>query len=250
MTSAAATDSKAIATASPFDFDKAIVQLQKNEGASLTDILAELAVIPTAAPPAEKKKASKETVARNNEEAIKAISALPEVFGTVKAPASRRRFSQAELAKVLTEKNALAEAKKAVTKRESDLNEWVSRHFDVYAEELGLVDPETTPKDAKGHYLIGSAGNRLEQAVEGAEKMLTREKENDKTSMSHDLLLAAYEDGKISRTEYLAYTSNIRVLDEKKVSTALLSKARQERTKEIIEMVTQIQPGKLSIRVR
>lgn len=248
MSSAAATETKDLVPA--FDFDKAVITLQKDETASLTDVLAQLATIPVTAPPAAKKKVDKDAVARSHEEARQAISALPDVFGTVKEPASRRRFNQTELTKVMTEKLGISEAKKVITKREAELNEWISRHFDVYAEELGLVDPEKTPKDAKGHYLIGAMGNRLEQAVEGAEKMLTREKEADKAPMSHDLLLAAYEEGKISRTEYLAFTTTVRVLDEKKIRSAMLSKGRRQRTQEIIEMITQVKPGKLSIHVR
>src|SRR5690606_37299490 len=113
---------------------------------------------------------------------------------------TRRMYSPAELRKVYDEKAAVNEAKKQLAKRESDLNEWISTHFDVYVEELGLVDPEKTPKDPKGHYLIGARGNRLEQAIDGTDKVLTREKATDKHVLSHELLLGAYESGKVSRT--------------------------------------------------
>ncbi|MGA5598437.1 hypothetical protein ACPCSE_29805 [Streptomyces cellulosae] len=243
----AATDTKDLVPT--IDFDGAVAVLQKDKNASLTDLLADLATLPVTAPPAEKKKPSKEAASQDVEEARQAIQALPEVFGTVKEPAARRQFSPAELRKVLAEKSAIADAKSRITKREAALNEMISTHFDVYAESLGLVD-ETVPKDAKGHYLIGSKGNRLEQAVEGTDQLLTREKATDKSELSHDLLLDAYEQGKISRAEYLAFTKTIRVIDEDKISSALLSKARRQRAQVIIAMITQIKPGKLSVHVR
>lgn len=246
MTSAA-TESALVPS---FDFGQAISLMEKDATLDLSAVLANLATIPVVAPPAEKKKVDKGAVARKLEEDRETLTNLPEVFGTVEEPASRRLFGKAELAKVLKEKQAIAEGKKALTTRETKLNEWLSTHFDVYAEKLDLVDPETTPKDAKGHYLIGAKGNRLEQAVEGADKILTREKEADKAPMSHELLLAAYEAGKISRTEYLACTKTVRVLDETKIRSYLLSKAKRARTQEIIGMITVFKPGKLSVHVR
>lgn len=246
MTSAA-TESAIVPT---YDFSQAVALIEKDESLDLSEVLAKLATIPVAAPPAEKKRVSKSTATRKIEEDRKALAVLPEAFGVVEEPSTRRQFTKAELQKVLDEKTAIAEGKKALTARESKLNEWISTHFDVYAEKLNLVDPTKTPKDAKGHYLIGAKGNRLEAAVEGTDKILTREKEADKAPMSHELLLAAYEAGEISRTEYLAFTKTERVLDEKKIRSYLLSKAKRERTQEIITMITQFKPGKLSVHVR
>jgi hypothetical protein len=250
VTSAPATETTSTELVPTFDFSKAISVLEKDESVNLSDVLAQLATIPVVAPPAVKKKVDKDAVARKLEEDRATLTALPDAFGVVEEPASRRLLSKAELAQAMKEKTALSEAKKAVTAREAKLNEWLSTHFDVYAEKLNLVDPEKTPKDAKGHYLIGAMGNRLEQAVEGADKIFTREKDADKAPMSHELLLAAFEDGKITRAEYLAFTTTVRVLDEKKIRTAMLSKARRERAQEIIAMITQVKPGRLSVHVR
>jgi hypothetical protein len=233
-----------------FDFDKAVVQLQKNEDLNLADVLAQLATIPVTAPPASRKKVSKEAAARAAEEAKAAVEVLPNSFGTVKEPASRRLLNKTELTQVLNEKESLAAAKTAIAKREKAVNEWLSTHFDVYAEDLNLVDPEKTPKDGNGHYLIGASGNRLEQAIEGSDKILTREKANDKADMSHELLLAVYEEGKISRAEYLAFTTQVRDLDEKKIRSAMISPTKRERAQEIIKMITVVKPGVLSIHIR
>lgn len=247
MTSASATESALVPS---FDFPQAIALIEKDASLDLSEVLAKLATIPVAAPPAAKKKVDKSAAVAKLEEDRETLAALPESFGIVEEPTTRRQLTKAELAKVLQEKTAIAEGKKALATRESKLNEWTSTHFDVYAEKLNLVDPKKTPKDAKGHYLIGATGNRLEQAVEGADKILTREKDADKAPMSHELLLAAYEDGKISRTEYLACTTTVRVLDEKKIRSYLLSKSKRERAQEIIAMITQFKPGRLSVHVR
>ncbi|MFE0490187.1 hypothetical protein [Streptomyces griseoaurantiacus] len=229
-----------------FDFDQAVVALRKDSGASLTDVLAELAKLP-AADPQDRPKPST-AVELVTDGLMKSIKAIPDVFGKIK-PGGRRALAAAELASLQAEKDEIDTAIKALTKRKDEIHAMVSVHFDVLAEKQKRVD-EGTPQDKKGHYLIARPGDPETAPVKGSGRYFTRERSSDKAALSHERLLALYEEGKITRAEYLAFTATQRDIDQEKVRRQLLSRTRRQRTQEILDEITVVTPGRLSINLR
>ncbi|MFD8654180.1 hypothetical protein [Streptomyces mirabilis] len=238
-----------------YDFDQLAVSLKTNPDSNLSTLLSELAKIPVQIfdKPVVKKvdPAAVETL---NEQMARSVEALPKVFGKTPLPATRRELRNHELAGYLAERDEIAAAKKALAKREELIKDAVSTHFDVVAEKSGAAKDGETPVDKNGHYLIGgsSKAQRLEARLPGSENFFVREKGGDTVEPNFDKLLKLYEDKKITRKEFLDFTTEVsyRVLDESALRRGLLSKARMERTQEIIEMISVVRYGTNVITVR
>lgn len=240
-----------------YDFEKLTSSLQADPGADLGTLLNQLAQIPAPAvadKPVVKKKADPVAEEHLNSELTRAVQALSQVFGKVTLPANPRVLRNSELADLVDETEEIAAAIKALKTRDDKIKNAVSGHFDVTAERAGKAKPGETPVDAKGHYLIGgsSAEQRLQAPVPGKEKFFVREKTKDSGGLSFEKLLAAYEEGKVTRAEYLAFTREVkaRELDPSKFSRGLLSKARRKRTQEIMTMITRVTYGSNSVKLR
>lgn len=246
MSSAASTDAKAIVPSSSFNFAEVDVQLAKDPNLNLATLLGELATLP----PIDPKKRPKPSTAVElvTDSLMKAIAVIPDVFGKVK-PRGRRQLTKGELADLKAEKVEVDEAIKALEARKKEIHKMVSVHFDVVAEKLKRTD-ETTPQNKDGHYILASPGNPETALVPESDKHFTREKAKDTVTYSFSKLLELYESGEITRTDFLAFTSPARVIDEAKIKAALISKGRRQRAQWIIDRITVIKRGNLSIHLR
>lgn len=238
-----------------YDFDKLALSLKANPDSNLASLLSELAQIPVQI--FEKpviKKVDPAAVETLNEQMTRSVEALPKIFGKTALPATRRELRNHELAGYLAERNEIAAAKKVLARREELIKGAVSVHFDVVAEKTGAAKDGTTPVDKNGHYLIGGSSRtqRQEARLPDSETFFVREKSGDTVEPSFEKLLQAYEEKKITRKEFLDLTSEVshRVLDQGKLRKGLISKARRERTQQILEMITEVRYGTLSINVR
>lgn len=243
MSSAAATE-KAIVPA--FDFQQVELAIAKDPNLNLSDVLAELATLP----PADPKKRPKPSTAVElvTDSLMKALDAIPDVFGKVK-PRGRRQLTKGELAQLKAEKVQVDEAIKALDARKKEIHKMVSVHFDVTAEKLKRTD-EKTPQNKDGHYLLASPGYPETALVPESEKHFTREKAKDTVSYSFDKLLDLYERKEITRAEFLAFTTQTRVIDDTKIKQALISKGRRQRAQWILDKIAIVKRGNLSIHLR
>lgn len=245
MTSAsAATDTKELVHT--FDFGKAEIELKANPDLSLTDVLAQLSTLPPIDPAKRPKQPT--AVELVTDGLMSAIKAIPGIFGSVK-PRGRRQLTKPELASLETEKTQIDTALKALSKRKDEIHSMLSVHADVVAEKRKLANDDT-PQDSKGHYLLAAPGSPEIIPIEGSSRYFTREKSSDKATLSMDKLLALYESKEITRAEYLAFTTTQRTIDEEKVRRQLLNRNKRARTREILDKITVVTPGKLSINLR
>lgn len=237
------------------DFDKLTETLKSGKDTDLASLLTELAKIP--APPAEKppvKKVDPAVTEALNAEMVRSMDVLPKVFGKTALPVNRRELRNSELAGYLSEREEIAAAKKLLTKREELIKNAVSDHFDVVAEKAGVAKAGETPVDKNGHYLIGGSGKgqRQEARIPGSDTFFVREKSKDSVVPSFEKLFDLYEKGEVTREEFLSLTrsESYRVLDQTKIRAGLLSKARLERTQEILSKISVVKYGTPSINVR
>ncbi|MGW7100369.1 hypothetical protein [Streptomyces sp. NPDC054838] len=229
-----------------YDFDKAALAL-KNGNSDLGALLADLATLP-----APKRQAVPAVIERMGESLMRSVTKLPMLFGLVPPPAERRALDEEELIKLAEERNAIDEAMKALSQRKAEVNEMVSQHFDVVAEESGVAKRGKTPQDAKGHYLIASPGNWETATLDGSGQCFTRQRTSDRAQFSESKLLAAYETGIISRAEYLACTEPVRGrrISEDKIRSMLVSPKRRQRAAKIISLISDVKRGTNSIHLR
>ncbi|MDQ1041423.1 hypothetical protein QFZ75_007925 [Streptomyces sp. V3I8] len=238
-----------------YDFDQVTASLKADPGTDLASLLNDLAKIPTPEITKPVAKKTKLAVAEQlNAQMAHSIEALPQVFGKTPLPATRRTLRKNELAAFTDEKEEIVTAKAALTKREEQITRAVSTHFDVVAEREGRASIDKTPVDKNGHYLIGGSGKgtRMEAPVPGREKFFVRERSQDRSELNFEMLFDLYEQGRVSRAEFLYYTKEVRyrVLDGAKFSKGLLSRARRSRTQEIMTMISRVTYGTLSIKLR
>jgi hypothetical protein len=164
----------------------------------------------------------------------KALAKLPKVFGQVVVE-ERRVLTGAEIATLHEEREVVKKVTEVLTGRVDVINSNIRHHVDVAAEAEGLVD-EDTPRDKDGHYILASKGNPTRVPIPGTNEDFSLEyrsgKDNGVFIDSNDLL-DLYDDGKISREDYLALTREVRVFDEDKAAKAVL---KDERLLEVIAM--------------
>lgn len=244
-TSASATETALVPA---FNFDQVEIELKNDPKLDLTDVLARLAT----APPFDPAKPVKAATAVDLVTAplMAAITEIPKVFGDVKPPQSRRLLNSTELVSLRAEKIQIDLAEKALKKRKEEIHRMISVHFDVVAERQKRIDPEKTPKNKDGHYLLASAGNPEKAVVKDGEKHFTREKAKDKVVFSMEKLLALYENGDITRAEFLMVTSPTRVVDKAKINRLLTIKNKMHRTQEIVSKISVVTYGALSVHLR
>ncbi|MEU9405633.1 hypothetical protein AB0E08_08000 [Streptomyces sp. NPDC048281] len=245
MTSAATETTAIVRT---FDFDKLGAELEKDPKLDLTDVLAKLATIPPADPAKPVKVAT--AVELFTDKLMGALEAMPKVFGKIRPPKTRRLLTAPELTALRDEKVQIDAAESALKKRKTEIHEMISVHLDVVAERQRKLDPETAPKNKDGHYMLASAGNPERVAVKEGEKHFTREKAKDKVEWDMDTLLALYENSEITRAELLSMTSQTRVIDSDKIKRLLTLKSKMHRTREIVDKISVVKYGALSIHLR
>jgi hypothetical protein len=150
----------------------------------------------------------------------KGLRALPAVFGLV-APTERRKLEAAEVAQLTEEINAIDAVSTQLGTRKTAIQEYMRTHMDFMAEA-----DESLPADkvriaegvAKGHYLLGKPQAPFEVEVEGYADSWQQRYVKGKTAQDQKLLDDLVTDELISRPEYLAFTREVRVLDEEKIT--------------------------------
>lgn len=142
-----------------------------------------------------------------------AIDRVAKVFGSV-VPTERRELAEKEVAKVIEERLTLDELKKLAESRTEDIRTIICNHLDVVAEKDGSADGSL--RDGRGHYvLVGDV------RAKGVEKRFSRELRHNKPVLSEPMLRELELAGELSHEDYLALTTQTRVVDENKVMMAV-----------------------------
>lgn len=228
-----------------YDVDAAAAALSGDPNLSITDLLTQL----TSPPPVEAD--AKTSVMPKKTElpapVVKAMDALPTLFGTVQ-PATRRTLNKPEQARIADERAAIDLVIKALEKRKTEIQEIVSTHFDVDAEKKGLADSETA-RDEKGHYMIASPGAPELQYIPGHKNYWARQRQGDKTVPSETKLKAAYDKGEISKEEYYAVTRPVsdRVIDEDRIRKMMVSAEQRPVVQKVLSLISVTTRGRNSI---
>jgi hypothetical protein len=169
-----------------------------------------------------------------------ALALLPAIFGKV-VPTERRLLTTDELVSVKTERETLDTIAKMIETRKEDIRTTLYNHFDVLDEELGFVDPETEPRDAKGFYVRPAeyvVGERkfVRQVSEGAPSFQA----NNLEALINDPDADGFDPDRPSftRAQYLSMTTQTRVVDEAKIMIEL------RKHPELLDVIQQVaKPG-------
>jgi hypothetical protein len=150
-------------------------------------------------------------------------------------PSERRTLTEAEQRSMVLMTHDAKAAAKAVSAATAAIKTAVFNHFDVTLESDN--DIEDLPYDeASGHYLVD-----CELLVEGTGLKFTRELRQGSPDLTHEHLLALYEDGKLTRDEYLKATRQVRVVDEDGVMKVI-----RNRPDILADIEEVIEPGKVT----
>jgi hypothetical protein len=152
------------------------------------------------------------------DEQRRAVERVGEVFGRV-VPTERRALQPAEVTALVEEKETLDALKKMAESRQESLRTTIFNHLDVEAEGSEDFDADDLGRDARGHY---TAKGEV-RGTPGTAKKFTREVREGAPTLDSEALKALVEDPEVAFTheDYLAMTTQIRVVDENKVMLAL-----------------------------
>lgn len=144
-----------------------------------------------------------------------ALTLIPEVFGRVN-PTEPRSLTPDEIQTIFEERDVVDTVAKMAADRKDQIRDIVCFHLDREAEEAESVGD--APKDARGHYVLAGRHN-----VPGTGKAFSREVRQGKATIDLDLLKAQVDDPEVnfSHDDWLACTTQVRVLDENKVMLRL-----------------------------
>lgn len=149
-----------------------------------------------------------------------ALDRVGEVYGSV-VPAERRMLEPAEVHTLVEERLTLDTIEKMSKRRKEDIRTIIFNHLDVEVEESG-IDLEA-PRDKRGHYVV--EGQVIGQS--DTPKKFKREVRESSPSISESALKALSEDPDVpdfTHEDYLAMTTQTRVVDENKIMLALKNK--------------------------
>lgn len=148
--------------------------------------------------------------AQITEDERKALAKLPEVFGSV-VPVRKRELASVEVEAIYRERECLDVIAKMIDARKADIRTAVVNHFDAKLEATGA---EQTWRDAEGHYVVAAHENIPNskkcwswEVREGSAPGITE------ASLKH---LVDDPDSSFTHEDYLAMTSQVRVVDENK----------------------------------
>lgn len=180
-------------------------------------------------------------------EQVKAIEMLPEVFGQV-SPAEPRALTQDEAERLVNERHVIDVVLSVLSNRkDKTIREALANHLDATLEAEGAVDSDT-PRSKDGHYLVKSSAK-----VPGAAKTIDATVSNPSPKVSSALLLDMFENGDLTREEYLSVTAVPEVardFDEQKArkaikkNPALLAKIAKATTRSAPTFTVKVNPIK------
>lgn len=197
-------------------------KLKLREATSLTEVAAAMA---SALPKVSSGELEFPPVAPKTEiteDAKKALLALPKVFGQVQ-PSARRVLTHEEIEQISAEVKVVKKIVELLGGREDAIKTTIKHHMDVAAEKAGKADPATSPRDKNGHYVLGAQGDPERLPIPGTNEDWSREYRAPKAALNFGgpELLRMYEDGEITRQQYLSMTRETRVFDETKALKAI-----------------------------
>lgn len=200
---------------------RTVAQLESGS-LSIEDLLKALA--PESAPLPEKVPEPPLPAAITDEQR-EALERVVEVFGSV-VPDKRRELGADEIAKLEEEKRVLDTLKKMAEKRiKEGIRTAIFNHLDVKAEEAGLVDENTPREEKTGHYILEGEARGEPDTPQVFKRVVS----NYSPTLDPIVLEALAEDPdfpEFTRKDYLAMTTQTRVVDEHKVMVALKKNPR------------------------
>lgn len=165
----------------------------------------------------------------------KALQHVSRDLKVTELPSERRLMSPTEIHNLAVLGKDVKTAEKVLSIANAGIKTAVFNHLDVGLEISN--SGEDLPYDEKsGHYLVGG-----DVVVEEAGLRFCRELRQGSPDLTADHLLSLYEDGKMTRTEYLKATRQVRVLDEDGLMKVL--RTRADLLADIEEI---IEPGKVT----
>ncbi len=166
-----------------------------------------------------------------------AVERVPEVFGQV-IPVERRELTSAEVNSLIEEKETLDELKKMADSRMGNIRITVHNHMDIEAEKADLIDDESLRSD-QGYYILGG---KL-RGTSDAPKQWSREVRQTSPSLDTASLRALEDDPDVDfdHDDFLAMTTQIRMVDEHKVMMAL-----KKNPQLVMALHAAVQPGSKS----
>lgn len=133
---------------------RVVRDLEASNKLSLVDLLAALSVdAPDLDAQGQIVQSGPKAVTATDDQRV-ALRRLSDMLDGYEWPKSRRELTAAEKAAVTELVQTVKDAKSLVEKAEAQLREVVLNHGDVLAERTGAASVDT-PRDKKGHYLIG-----------------------------------------------------------------------------------------------
>lgn len=149
---------------------------------------------------------------------LAAVAKLPDVFGKVQ-PTERRELTPVEVGLLHEERDTLKVIDSEVGHRLDAIRSTLYHHFDVKIEEEDADARTTVETDKDGFYLREGV-----LPIKGTDQCFKRETRNGTTTLSPMKLLDLVESGDLSKEDYLAMTTQTRVVDENKVMLLLKKK--------------------------
>jgi len=198
--------------------ESAIERAQKllpGEGVSFEAVLK--ALVTEATEDAEVPKAPK--AIELSDEAHHALQVLPAVFGSVQ-PTSARMLTEEEQRRIGEEALVLDALASDLKARREAISEAIRNHFDQAAITSGRITPDT-PQDKHGHYVLSALKRPERLPIPGTNRAWSSEYRSGRVTVSVDELFRLYEEGEIDRATFLAFTKEVRVLDEDKAFKAV-----------------------------
>lgn len=147
------------------------------------------------------------------------LKRLPQVFGKVQ-PTEPRILEAAELVELTDEAVTIQSLSADLGKRLKAVKETIRNHMDAVAEKNGDAAGAARVADgeAQGHFLLGRPETPYKVEVEGYEDAWQQRYVKGASAPSFEKLLELFEQGKIDRAEFLAFSRSVRVLDLNKAA--------------------------------
>lgn len=152
-----------------------------------------------------------------------ALVDLPHYYGKVVVD-TRRSLTSAEIAAFYDEYRTLRTIGDTLKERLEVVKENIRTHIDVAAEEQGAAG-DYTPRDDAGHFILSSKGHPTVVPIPGANEQFSlefRAGRAGRATISSAAIEELYEDGELTRDQYLSLTREERVFDEAKATAAVV----------------------------
>lgn len=142
---------------------------------------------------------------------------LPAKLAAIQVPTERRELDADELEELTVAMDEVKQVKAAVTKAEGYFKAAFFNHFDAVARRLGLVTKDSK-RTKDGWFIIE---DKVSAAVPGLSKKAVRETSSGSVQFGVDQLAELEAEGQITHAQFLAMTSQVRVVNEGAILAAI-----------------------------